>query len=164
MTQFFGENTKTSDYISRMVNDFHTKRVMECLCDHGGQVIVGGQHNVNEKWIEPTIILNPNLKSKLMQEEIFGPILPIITYRNDDEMIKFINDRHKPLSLYYYGQNATTKNVWLNSLFLQRILDETSSGGVCINDCLFHSLNPDLPFGGVGSSGYGSTNGKIGYD
>ena len=73
---------------------------------------------MNEKWIEPTIILNPNLKSKLMQEEIFGPILPIITYRNDDEMIKFINDRHKPLSLYYYGQNATTKNVWLNSLFL----------------------------------------------
>jgi len=69
------------------VNDFHTKRVIECLSDHEGQIIVGGKHDVIERWIEPTIILNPNLKSKLMQEEIFGPILPIITYKNDDEMI-----------------------------------------------------------------------------
>lgn len=111
LTQFFGQAPIESEYVSRMVNDFHCKRVIECLSDHGGQVIIGGKHNLNEKWIEPTIILNPSSNSKLMKEEIFGPILPIMTYKDNDEMISFINDRHKPLSLYYYGNNAQIKEV-----------------------------------------------------
>lgn len=92
-----------------MVNNFHTTRVIDSLKDHGGQVVVGGNYDLQEKWIEPTIIVNPNADSKLMKEEIFGPLLPVITYKNNDEMLDFINSRAKPLALYYYGTNNETK-------------------------------------------------------
>ena len=109
MKQTFGENPKGSEYSSRMVNELHTSRVIDCLTDHGGEIVTGGKYDLQQKWIEPTIILNPNLNSKVMKEEIFGPLLPVITYKNNDEMLDFINSRAKPLALYYYGNNTNTK-------------------------------------------------------
>lgn len=86
-------------------------RVMEYIQSSGGKVLLGGKGNVQERWIEPTVIDSPKLDSKLMQEEIFGPVLPVIGYANEDEMLRFINNRQKPLALYYYGSNAVTKEV-----------------------------------------------------
>lgn len=94
---------------------------------------MGGQIDIKDRYMSPTIILSPALDSPLMQDEIFGPILPLIIYKNQDEVIKFINSRPKPLALYYYG---------VNNAFEKRLLYETSSGGVCINDSVFHLTNP----------------------
>ena len=90
-----------------------------------------------------------------MKNEIFGPILPIITYKKIEDAINFINSKPKPLALYYFGTNKLHKNA---------ILESTSSGGVCINDCIFHLINHELPFGGVGDSGYGDCGRKFGGD
>lgn len=81
------------------------------LESHGGEVFIGGNHNLTKRWIEPTIILNPKLDSLLMNEEIFGPILPIITVKSHKEAIDLINSRPKPLSLYYYGGDKAAKEV-----------------------------------------------------
>ncbi len=90
-----------------------------------------------------------------MQDEIFGPILPVFTYKNIQEVINFINDRDKPLALYYFGENNQHK---------EKILNETSSGAFCINECIMHYMNHTLPFGGVGNSGYGAIHGKHGFN
>lgn len=114
----------------------------------------GAGAKANERFFPPTIVVDPSVNSRIMKEEIFGPILPIITYKNIDEAIEFINDRHKPLSLYYFGESKE------NRLKLER---ETSSGALSVNECIFHVLNHQLPFGGVGNSGYGQLNGKTGF-
>ena len=101
----------------------------------------------------PTIILNPDLDSKLMQEEVFGPILPVIEIDNLDAAIEFVNARPKPLACYYFGKCCSGKKV----------INKISSGGMVINDVLIHVVNGDLPFGGVGNSGYGKYHGKIGF-
>ncbi|CAK76915.1 unnamed protein product (macronuclear) [Paramecium tetraurelia] len=152
---FYGPETKNSECLNRIVNEFHTNRIAELLNNHGGKVVHGGQFGLKEKWIEPTFVVNPDPNSELMKNEIFGPILPIITYKNIEDAINFINSRPKPLALYYFGTNKAHKNA---------ILESTSSGGVCINDCIFHLINQELPFGGVGDSGYGVCGSKFGFD
>ncbi|CAD8170610.1 unnamed protein product [Paramecium pentaurelia] len=152
---FYGPETKKSECLNRIVNEFHTNRIVEYLNNHGGKIVHGGQYDLKEKWIEPTFVINPDPNSELMKNEIFGPILPIITYKKIEEAINFINFRPKPLALYYFGTNKVHKNA---------ILESTSSGGVCINDCIFHLINHELPFGGVGDSGYGVCGSKFGFD
>lgn len=117
--------------------------------------MVGGSGNPSQKFIAPTIVDSPRLDSSLMLEEIFGPVLPVVTYEKSDDAITFINSREKPLALYYYGTNES---------FKEQIVNQTSSGGITTNDCIFHGVNPNLPFGGVGNSGYGSLHGKNGFD
>lgn len=99
------------------------------------------------KHCEPTIIFEPNLDAEIMTDEIFGPILPIIPYRDMDECIDFINDRDKPLALYYFGDQ--------NSANCTRVYEETSSGAFMTNDAIIHLVSHYQGFGGVGSSGYG---------
>jgi len=121
----------------------------------GVEVIWGGEVDIPNKYIAPTIVLNPPLDSKIMNEEIFGPLIPIITINNVDEAIKFINSRPKPLAAYIFSKNNTNISNFLNN---------TTSGGACVNDTVMHNACPGLPFGGVGPSGVGSYNGKFSFN
>jgi len=104
--------------------------------------------------IPPTLIINPTEEMKVMQEEIFGPVLPVMTYRNVDEAIAYVNAHERPLGLYYFGADAAEE---------QKVLSQTTSGGVTVNDVIFHVAMEDLPFGGVGPSGMGSYHGVDGF-
>jgi aldehyde dehydrogenase (NAD+) len=152
--QFFGENPKTSPDYSRMVNEFHTKRVASMLEGHGGRVICGGEVDLKEKYISPTIILNPNKDSPVGDQEVFGPILVVYTFEDFEEVLEIINRREKPLALYYFGNNKK---------HFEDIKVRTSSGNVTWNDCVFHYTCCDLPFGGVGNSGTNAMFGEEGF-
>jgi len=154
--EYFGQDAHKSPDYGRIINDFHAKRLKGYLDEnHGGKVILGGEVNLEEKYIAPTLVETPSLESKLMQDEIFGPILPILYFENIDEVIKFINERPKPLALYYYGPNSSSnyKNLKYN----------TSSGALVTNESVFHFASLFLPFGGVGASGMGYVHGYNGF-
>ena len=108
----------------------------------------GGTYDRTDRYFSPTILTNVNPDAPVMQEEIFGPIFPVLTFKELDEVIAFVNDREKPLALYYFGTND------------KYVLHHTSSGGTCINDVIMHIVNHKVPFGGVGNSGMGSYHGK----
>jgi aldehyde dehydrogenase (NAD+) len=153
ITEFYGADiSKSADY-GRIVNARHVARLSSYLAEQ--DVIVGGNTDAEAKYIEPTIVLNPSADSPLMQEEIFGPILIILTVENIHDAIPFINSKAKPLALYLYTKNTQ---------FEQQVLSQTSAGSVGINDGMMFMANPNLPFGGVGNSGMGSYHGKFGFD
>lgn len=137
----------------QIVNGKNFKR-LETLID-ADKVHYGGELNEKERLISPTIMTDVTLDDKIMSEEIFGPILPIITFSNIDEAIGVIKQFEKPLSLYVFTNKRSVKN---------RILNEVPFGGGCINDSIMHFTNPELPFGGVGDSGNGSYHGKYGFE
>ncbi len=149
----FGENPEKSPDFARIINKQHWDRLQN-LIDHN-KILFGGQTNEIEKYIAPTLILENNLESLLMQDEIFGPILPIITYESEAEISKIINKFEKPLSLFVFSTNKT---------FAQKMITQFSFGGGCINDTVVHFSNKRLPFGGVGHSGIGAYHGKLGFD
>jgi len=153
ITQFYSADAASSKDYGRIVSERHLTRIVSYL--DGQEIVHGGKHDVENKYIEPTIVLNPSYDSLLMQQEIFGPILPIVTVKNISESIPFVNKRAKPLALYIFSKNKD---------FEQRVLTSTSAGMVCINDGFMFAANPNLPFGGVGSSGTGAYHGKIGFD
>jgi aldehyde dehydrogenase (NAD+) len=156
VTAFYSRDPSTSEDYPRMINDFHFQRVKSYLDeDHGGKVVIGGQIKPEEKYIAPTVVDNPRLDSKLMQEEIFGPVLPVLEFADLEYVIKFIQERPKPLALYYYG--STLSNNY------KRVKTLTSSGALMANDSVFHFANNHLPFGGVGSAGYGKLHGREGF-
>lgn len=147
---------QSADY-ARIVNEKHFARLSDMLRDaetKGAKVETGGQLDFSQRFIEPVVLTKVPMTSRVMEEEIFGPILPVITYRSLDEAIQYINDRPKPLALYVFG----TKNSEIN-----RVKKETSSGTVCINDCAIQFLHPNLPFGGVNTSGIGKSHGYYGF-
>lgn len=151
--RFYGGSPQDSADFGRVVSRRHHHRLVGLL--DGQDVVVGGQHDEDTKYLAPTIVVDPDLDSALSNEEIFGPILPIITVENVDEAIRFVNERPKPLALYVFSNTDST---------IDRVLERTSSGGVCINHVLFQFTPPDLPFGGVGPSGMGRYHGKSGFD
>jgi len=153
LEEFYGENPATSPDYARIIHQKHFHRLTNLLkC---GKVIIGGETKPEELYIAPTLLDNVSLEDAVMQDEIFGPILPIIEYTDINEAITLINSRPKPLALYLFSQN---KNLQ------KRILQETSSGGVCINDTVMQVAVSSLPFGGVGDSGMGSYHGKASFD
>jgi aldehyde dehydrogenase (NAD+) len=153
LTAFYSADAANSQDYGRIVSERHLTRIVSYL--DGQEVIHGGKYDVANKYIEPTIVLNPAHDSLLMQEEIFGPILPIVTVKNISQSIPFVNERAKPLALYIFSKNKD---------FEQHVLRSTSAGMVCINDGFMFAANPNLPFGGVGNSGTGAYHGKIGFD
>ena len=158
LIEFFGANPKNSSDYVRIINEFHSKRLQGYLTeDHGGKILYGNLNDIDikEKYVPPFIVENPKLNSQMMQDEIFGPILPIIDINNIDEAIKYINSRPKPLALYYYGS--------IFSAAKDRLINETSSGSIVFNDSIFQVLHENLPFGGVGFSGMGAVHGEIGF-
>jgi aldehyde dehydrogenase (NAD+) len=153
LKEFYGENPDVSPDYARIIHQNHFHRLTNFLkC---GEVIIGGETNPEELYIAPTLLKNVSLTDTVMQEEIFGPILPIIEYTDINEAITLINSRPKPLALYLFSQN---KNLQ------KRILQETSSGGICINDTVMQVGVSSLPFGGVGDSGMGSYHGQASFD
>lgn len=151
--EFFGDNPQESEALGRIINEGHFDRLAAYLND--GDVIEGGQLDREDKFIAPTLMENVGMETPVMQDEIFGPILPIIEYGNLREAIDLINQKSKPLALYIFSKNDKKIN---------RILDETSAGGVTINDTLMHIANSHLPFGGVGDSGIGAYHGQHSFD
>jgi aldehyde dehydrogenase (NAD+) len=149
LQRFFGSPINQSKDFGRIVNERHFNRLKTILEKDKEQVIFGGGTNPNTRFIEPTLI-EANWHSASMEDEIFGPLLPIITYRSLDEAIKSIKKFAKPLALYLFTANKQVE---------ERVLSEISSGGVCINNTLTHLGNPNLPFGGVGNSGMGAYHG-----
>ncbi|HCT1649738.1 TPA: aldehyde dehydrogenase [Staphylococcus aureus] len=155
LREFYGQNIQQSPDYGRIVNLKHYHRLMSLLNSAQMNIVFGGHSDEDERYIEPTLLDHVTNDSAIMQEEIFGPILPILTYQSLDEAIAFIHQRPKPLSLYLFSEdeNAT-----------QRVINELSFGGGAINDTLMHLANPKLPFGGVGASGMGRYHGKYSFD
>jgi len=150
---FYGNEPQASDDYARIVSDNHFKRLTGLL--GSGDAVVGGDHEKATRYIAPTVLRNVAPDSPVMQDEIFGPILPVVPVDSVDEAIAFVNQNDKPLALYVFSKdNAVT----------DRVLDRTSSGGVCVNATLFQVAVPDLPFGGVGESGMGAYHGKASFD
>ncbi|CAL8336699.1 unnamed protein product [Boreogadus saida] len=147
--EFYTDDPKTFEDYGRIVNQRHFKRVMALM--EGNTIAIGGESDETECYIAPTILRDVNVESKVMQEEIFGPVLPIITVSGVDEAIQFINEREKPLALYIFSHDKK---------LIKRVIAETSSGGVLANDCLVHFTISALPFGGVGNSGMGRYHGQ----
>lgn len=144
----FGAAIQKSKFYPRIVSLKAFDR-LEKLLQHG-KIRVGGELDRKDKYIAPTIIDDIKPEYPIMQEEIFGPILPILTYEKIDEVVDYINSNEKPLAFYYFGNNQEAKEI----------LNKTTSGGGCINDTLMHITNHKLPFGGVGNSGMGKYHGK----
>ena len=149
----YGENPQLSNDYAGIINDKNWKRLKDLL--EGNTIIFGGDSDEINLYFAPTLIDEPSLDSKLMQEEIFGPILPIISYENEQELQTIIRRYEKPLSLYVFSTNFA---------FAKRIIRQIPFGGGCINDTVIHFSNKRLPFGGVGNSGIGAYHGKSGFD
>jgi len=155
--QFYGDDPQKSEDKVCIIGTSELERIQSLLNEsHGGRVVIGGKVDVEQRYIAPTIIDEPNRDSRLMNEEIFGPILPVVSFSDINEVIADLKKRPKPLALYYFG-NLDNPNK-------DKIISQTSSGGVCVNDCTNQGLNSNLPFGGVGDSGFGALHGKWGFD
>jgi aldehyde dehydrogenase (NAD+) len=151
--RFFGQDpSKSADY-GKIINRNNLNRLYALLAD--GKIMTGGQVNPEELYISPTIIDGIKPLDAIMQEEIFGPILPVMSYRSFDEVKEFINSNPKPLALYYFTQSRQNK---------QRAIREISAGTMCINETVMQFGNSNLPFGGIGNSGFGKYHGKFSFD
>ncbi|MBY6064633.1 aldehyde dehydrogenase family protein [Pseudidiomarina sediminum] len=153
ITELYGETPREAKDYGRIVNTAHWQRLVNYLDD--GTIASGGEHDKDERFLAPTVLTQVSPESPVMQEEIFGPILPIIAVPNLAEAIHFIRERDKPLALYGFSASAHS---------LQQLTEQTHAGSQCNNDTLMFMLNPALPFGGVGPSGMGSYHGKFGFD
>ena len=153
VTEFYGTDPRMSPDYARIVNQRHFERLVNLLDQ--GDIVIGGDTDPSENYIGPTVIDNVSLDHKIMEDEIFGPILPVISYSDLGECISIVNRAPKPLSLYFFSGNRANR---------ERVLSETSSGGGTINDTVLHLSTQTLPFGGVGQSGYGKYHGKASFD
>lgn len=158
--EFYGETEKarqTSPSYARIINDDHFKRLKTLLDEAtkaGARVPIGGHTEASERYIEPTVLTHVDPESRIMQEEIFGPLLPVLTYSELSEAIHFINQKEKPLALYMFSNNRKATNT---------VLAYTSAGGTCVNDTVVHYFHSNLPFGGVNNSGIGKSHGEYGF-
>ena len=140
------KDPQKAKHFVRIVNDKALERLIGYLGD--GTIYHGGQYNKAERYLSPTILTDVSPEAAVMQEEIFGPIFPVLTFNQIEEVTEFVAKREKPLALYYFGKKG------------DYILRHTISGGTCINDVIMHIVNGNMPFGGVGNSGMGSYHGK----
>lgn len=156
--QFYGDNVKESPDLTRIVNERHFNRVKSLIEDatkKGAIIATGGETDASQNYIAPTLLDGVTEQMDVMQEEIFGPVLPIVTFKNLQEATGLIQSKEKPLALYIFSKNKANQ---------QFIIQHTSAGGTTINDTLLHITNPHLPFGGVNNSGIGKTHGYYGFE
>ncbi len=149
----YGDNPEQSPDLSRLVSDRQFDRVAGLI--EGEEVVIGAQINRADKFIAPTVLDNVSWDAPVMQDEIFGPVLPVLSYREIGDAIAQINARPKPLALYLFSHSKSLQD---------QVLSSTSSGGVCINDVFLHVAIWGMPFGGVGDSGIGAYHGKTSFD
>ena len=148
LAALYPEGTEHSGHYVHIVRDAAFERITGYLkC---GTVVAGGRSNPATRWIEPTLLDGVTPESPVMTEEIFGPVFPILTFKERKEVEDFVNSREKPLAFYYFGKKADGWNI----------ISRTTSGGACINDTIMHVANSNIPFGGVGNSGMGSYHGE----
>jgi len=153
ITKFYGENPRNSPDYGRIINKRHFDRIVALLEDV--KVIFGGESDRNELYIAPTLIDEVSLSDKIMEEEIFGPLLPIIHYETLDEAIEIVKKLPVPLACYFFSRNRKKREF---------ILRNIEAGGICINDTVIHFDNKYLPFGGKGESGLGRYHGRASFD
>lgn len=149
----FGIDVRNSCDYPRVVNKISLDRLKEYL--NNGDVYYGGDIDDKNLYIQPTILTNVRVDSPVMTDEIFGPILPVLEFEKIEEVIEFVDNREKPLALYYFSEDGKK---------IEHVLRNTTSGGVTINDTIIHVANCNLPFGGVGTSGIGKYHGKSSFD
>ena len=152
LTNMFGENPETSDSYGRIVNDRHFERLASLLAS--GKVAIGGQTNAQTRYIAPTVLTGVTADSPVMQEEVFGPILPVLRADDLAAAIRFIRKGDKPLAAYIFTKDAAAE---------KRFLEKVSSGNACVNDTMMFMAVHELPFGGVGPSGMGNYSGEYGF-
>ncbi len=153
----YGEDAMNSPDYLRVISAKHFLRLkgyLDNTVKDGGKVIYGGAMDETQNYIEPTLVLDPPETSDLMKNEVFGPILPIISYKDKQEVIELINSKEKPLAIYIYSRSK--KNI-------KYFIENTSAGGTCINMSAVHVGNPNLPFGGINNSGIGKSRGHYGF-
>lgn len=153
ITKAYGENPAESPDFARIINTKNWQRLVKMI--EPEKVIFGGQTNIKDCYVAPTLMEETSTESPIMQEEIFGPILPILTYKKEAEIDTIISKFEKPLALYVFTENPA---------FHKRIIQNHSFGGGCINDTMIHFANKRLPFGGVGHSGIGAYHGNLSFD
>lgn len=149
----FGDEHKKSKDFCRIISDREVERLKGYIKE--GKIYYGGDVDKESKYISPTILVDIKDNSRIIEEEIFGPIFPVYEFEDLDNVITYINNNEKPLALYYFSENKSN---------IEKVLTDTSSGGVTINDTVIHVSVPNLPFGGVGSSGMGQYHGKSSFD
>lgn len=160
LQKFYDSDFKGIDFspdYARIIGPKHFGRLRDYLADavsKGAKIDFGGKTEELTCYIEPTLLSNIKKEMTIFQEEIFGPILPILTFAKIDEAIALINSKPKPLALYYFGNDSSNS---------KKVIEETSSGNVVINDCVLHFLHNNLPFGGVNNSGIGKAHGHAGF-
>lgn len=152
--EFYGPDPRQSPDFARIVNQHHFRRLLHLL-EGGGQIFAGGQAAEDELYLAPTLLTQTSADAPIMQEEIFGPLLPVLPVANLGQAIAFINEREKPLALYLFADDARVR---------LQVLEETSSGALAVNYPCVHAAIPGLPFGGVGSSGMGACHGRAGFE
>jgi aldehyde dehydrogenase (NAD+) len=150
---FYGIKPETNDEYPRIITQKHYERLLHLL--ENEEIAIGGQHNDATRQLAPTVITNATWSSPVMQEEIFGPILPVLAFESFDDAMKLINARPKPLAFYLFTENKEREN---------KAMQNVSFGGGCINDTVIHLGSPYLRFGGVGESGMGQYHGKGSFD
>ncbi|CAN1537638.1 PutA NAD-dependent aldehyde dehydrogenases [Burkholderiaceae bacterium] len=151
------EAQKSSPHLAHIVNGRHTKRIKALLDDaqaQGARTITGGGASEGDCFIQPTLLDQVSPTSRIMEEEIFGPLLPVISYSSLDEVIAHINEGPKPLALYIYSRS---------NAHIDKVLTQTVSGGACVNHALMQFLQGNLPFGGINNSGIGNAHGHYGF-
>jgi len=149
----FGENPQISPDFTRIINKKNWQRLVNMIDEKN--VVAGGISGEENLYIAPTLIDEPSLESEIMKEEIFGPLLPLLSYTTEEDLKKIISKYEKPLSLYVFTENKK---------FAEKIIQQFSFGGGCVNDTVVHFSNKNLPFGGVGNSGIGAYHGKKSYE
>lgn len=160
ISSYYGKTSdkrQSSPDLARIVNSRHFERLQKLLDQSvaaGGRVVYGGTCDPDDRWIEPTLLADVPVDAPAMQEEIFGPILPILEFDNLDEALSLVRSKEKPLALYLFSTSGHVTD---------RVLHETSAGGSCVNDVALHFLHPNLPFGGVNHSGHGASHGIFGF-
>ena len=151
ITDFFGTDPQTSESYGRIVSPRHFDRLKSLMS--GGKVVIGGETNAESRYVAPTVLADVDMSSALMNEEIFGPLLPVISITSTKQAIDFITARPHPLALYVFAENKSVVN---------EVLAKTTAGGMTVNGTLMHLTSPHLPFGGIGESGMGGYHGKSG--
>ena len=146
---FYGEDAEASEHYGKIINDKQWLRLTSYLAD--GEIVYGGKSNREKLFIEPTIMTGVHADAKIMQDEIFGPILPVITYQSNEEALAIIQKNPNPLAFYVFTENKVDEQYWLTNV---------PSGGACVNNATMHITNHELPFGGRGFSGTGGYHGK----
>jgi len=151
--QFFGDKPEESENYGKLINEKQFSRVAGYLLQ--GNIVYGGRHDKNSLFIEPTLLDAVNINDTVMKDEIFGPVLPIISYNTNEEALSIIAQNPNPLAFYIFTSSSDTEKQWL---------DAVPSGGACVNNASWHLTNPSLPFGGRGFSGTGAYHGKYSFD